>query len=65
MQTRHMAYHSNSLALPHKEDVVCVILLGFTPLVAWVCGAEVRFLQKDASQKAKQKEVEEGHLTSV
>jgi len=65
MQTRHMAYQCNSLAFPPKEDVACVILVGFTPLVAWVCGAEVRFLEKDASRKAKQKEVQEGHLTSV
>lgn len=59
--------HGLSLQQPGfpSQDVPCVILVGFTPLVVWACGAEVRFLEKDASRKAKQKEVEEGHLTSV
>lgn len=64
MQTLHIAYPWNRLAFPHKEDSACVVMVALLIFIAWACGAEVCFFE-DTSQKAKKKEVEEGHLTSI
>lgn len=64
MQTLLIAYPWNRLAFPHKEDSACVVMVASLIFIAWACGAEECFFE-DTSQKAKQKEVEEGHLTSI
>lgn len=64
MQTLHIVYLCNRLVFPHKEDIACVFMVA-SFLIARAHGAKVCFFEKDASQKAKQKEVEEEHLTSI
>lgn len=51
--------------VPLKEYIACFMVVSLVFFIARANGAKVYFFEKDAPQKAMQKEVEEEHLTSI